>query len=118
MKEITDTCIIQKKLCLIAKEFHRLMCKHHIPYYMIGGTMLGAVRHNGFIPWDDDMDFGVPRLFYKKCKNVLESELQFPYRFISSQKGRVNYDSSKIEDIDTLIIEIDKRADSDKTVCL
>ncbi|MCD8304109.1 MAG: LicD family protein [Prevotellaceae bacterium] len=59
----------------IAKEFHRICEENHIPYFMLGGTMLGAVRHKGFIPWDDDMDFGVPREHFEKLKRALKQGL-------------------------------------------
>ena len=64
----------------IAKAFTKVCDENNIPYYMLGGTMLGAVRHKGFIPWDDDMDFGVPREYYDLLINVLEKELPSPYR--------------------------------------
>jgi lipopolysaccharide cholinephosphotransferase len=74
MKSVTVAECHQVLLSL-AEEFDRICRKHGIPYYMIGGTMLGAVRHQGFIPWDDDMDFGVPRVWFDRLPSILSGEL-------------------------------------------
>jgi lipopolysaccharide cholinephosphotransferase len=64
----------------IASTFDEICRRHQIPYYMLGGTMLGAIRHKGFIPWDDDMDFGVERKYFRKLIQVLSEELPPPLK--------------------------------------
>lgn len=54
--------------------------KYHLNYYMLGGTLLGAVRHHGFIPWDDDIDLGLPRPDYEIFLKCAEKELGYPFR--------------------------------------
>lgn len=75
-RELTPTEFRKMQLLELdmLKEFDRVCRKHDIKYTVLGGTMLGAVRHSGFIPWDDDADLGMLREEYEKFKKVM-SEL-------------------------------------------
>ena len=66
---------LQNIILNIMKYIHDLCEKHQIEYYIIGGTALGAVRHGGFIPWDDDLDIAMTRENYNKFIIVCEQEL-------------------------------------------
>ena len=68
-------------LLIIADEIARICTKYQIPYAISSGTLLGAVRHKGFIPWDDDFDIEMKRKDYisfeKACKDELDSSKFF-----------------------------------------
>lgn len=63
---------LQKQELEIAIFFKNLCEKHDLEYRLGGGTLLGSVRHKGFIPWDDDMDFEMPREDYEKLILILK----------------------------------------------
>ena len=59
----------------IVKEVVAICEKHGFTYFMLGGTMLGAIRHKGFIPWDDDLDISVLKRDFPRLKKALQEEL-------------------------------------------
>ena len=72
----------RKKVWLIAldllHQFDSICQKYSLRYYLMFGSLLGAVRHNGFIPWDDDVDVAMPREDYEKIMK-LKNEFKHPY---------------------------------------
>ena len=69
----------QLRLLEIMVEFDRICKEHNIPYFLSGGTCLGAIRHGGFIPWDDDVDIDVLNKDYKRLLDILKKELPAKY---------------------------------------
>ena len=63
----------------ILKDISRVCEKHGLRYYLCGGTLLGAVRHKGIIPWDDDIDLQMPLEDYKRFQAVAQEELGDAY---------------------------------------
>ena len=76
-----DSKLRQLQLCEleILDEFVRICEKHCLQYYLVGGTLLGAVRHQGFIPWDDDVDVAMPREDYDRFAEISAGELKPQY---------------------------------------
>ena len=67
---------IQEAELLILAELDRICQKHGIIYMVAYGSLIGAIRHNGFIPWDDDVDICMPRPDYQKFKEICKEELR------------------------------------------
>ena len=67
---------VQLTLLEIAVEIKRVCEENDIRYFLSDGTLLGAVRHQGFIPWDDDMDMGMLRADYEKFCRIAPKALK------------------------------------------
>ena len=79
---------LQQVLFDLLCEFDAICRKHDIVYYLSGGTNLGALRHGGFIPWDDDSDIRMSRKEYEKLMQVIELELKDNRVFMNHDRYR------------------------------
>ena len=76
---MTDIIGHQKVLKELLLEFNRICEKHNIKYILFSGTAIGAIRHKGFIPWDDDLDVAMLRTEYERFLEVAPKELNSEY---------------------------------------
>ena len=104
MKEMTIEEI--KKVQLDILIYIDKICKeNNIEYSLAYGTLLGAVRHKGFIPWDDDIDIILKRLEYNKLINTLYEKNNDRYRVFSMKDEGYFYPYAKVSDNKTFIKE-------------
>lgn len=105
---------IQKVILEIFKEVDKLCRENNIRYYAIGGTCIGAARHKGFIPWDDDLDIAIPIEDYEKFLNLARTGLPSHLK-VYTCKNVKHYSNlfSKVIDERTTFIENSQIAYSD-----
>ena len=101
----------QNELLVLLKQVDELLTKNGIKYSLSGGSLLGAIRHNGFIPWDDDVDIMVDRSNFEKIRTLCSSDeldgmdfkrLLWIYRF--QEKGH-NETSLNVPTVDVFVID-------------
>lgn len=108
MNKQDDTLLnMQAKLIPMLEWFHNFCEENNLRYYALGGTMLGTIRHQGFIPWDDDIDVGMPRRDYDKFIDLCKRNKNKKYIVESMNKKSKDffYGYSKIYDTSTTLIE-------------
>lgn len=102
----TNMDLLHKVDMDIVKEVVAICDKYNLMYYMLGGTMLGAIRHKGFIPWDDDIDLGMPRRDYEIFLKAAPKELSENLKVVNYKTDPdYHYYITRIQDTDTKVIE-------------
>ena len=112
-QEVTDIREIQQMELGIMEYIHEVCQKIGVKYFLAYGSLIGAVRHKGFIPWDDDMDICMLREDYEKLQDYLISNPDERYE-VMSYKNNLNYvyPFMKVQDNHTYLLEEDVRIDS------
>ena len=98
---------LQEKLLPILEWFHEFCDANGLRYYALGGTALGTVRHGGFIPWDDDIDVGMPRPDYERFMQLTANKTfvdKYVCDFPIATKNYY-YAFAKIYDTTTTLVE-------------
>lgn len=109
-KNFPELKSVQKIELDILIELDKICRKNNLCYFLDSGTALGAVRHKGFIPWDDDIDVGMPRPDYNRFMRIAKDELGEAF-FLQNLKTdpKVPFPYAKIRKNGTAFIEWNKR---------
>jgi lipopolysaccharide cholinephosphotransferase len=108
MKKELSIIEVQKINSMILKNIVGLCEKHSILYFACFGTALGAARHNGFIPWDDDSDLCIPNDYIHKFIELAKKELSSEFQlFYGDSDSAVPYVRIGLKGFDTLTLHID-----------
>lgn len=86
---MTDLQHLQKVILMIASDFDAFCKQNDIRYFLLGGSAIGAIRHHGFIPWDDDLDVGMDSENYNKFLSLCRKELDTEKYYI--KQGYVDW---------------------------
>lgn len=121
MKKLTLKEIQQVELSIML-DFDKIARANHLKYSLFAGTMLGAVRHKGFIPWDDDIDISMPRPDYERfirlCRKpgflpeylkmicFEDGTLEAPFMKILDTRTKIKEENYKEKNVDSLWIDI------------
>ena len=89
----------------LLEQFDKLCRENNLQYFVDSGTLLGAVRHQGFIPWDDDIDVVMFRDDYEKLKIIAKDAVSSPYFYQNSYNDLMIWAFSKLRDSRTTAIE-------------
>ncbi len=95
----------QLKQVAILEEIDRICRKHEIKYWLDGGTLLGAVRHGGFIPWDDDIDIAMPLADMQRFIEIAPSELRPGLVLQTPSNSGCKQPITKIRDLNSFYVE-------------
>ena len=91
-------------------EFDAICKKHQLQYWLDSGTLLGAVRHQGFIPWDDDIDLSMPVEDYNKLLKIAKTELSSEIFFQTSETDKnFKFDYIKLRSNKARIVELHEK---------
>lgn len=105
MERITDIKELRAIQVAILDDIHRFCTANGITYFLSSGTLLGAVRHKGYIPWDDDLDLYMPRNDYERFLSLYKDSLG-RYRVIDPKAEKhYFYTFAKVVDTRTLLVE-------------
>ena len=107
-KATGDLRLIQKAYCGFLKQFDKICEENNLQYWIDFGTLIGAVRHEGFIPWDDDVDISMPRedyeKFIEKFKKGFDDYPDLEILFINNQRNKCFI---KLKDKNSLNLSLD-----------
>lgn len=106
---------IQLKELELLKKFDKFCQENRLEYFLCGGTLLGAIRHKGFIPWDDDIDVFMPRPEFGKLQKLLKKNNKLENaEFTSYFLKNSIYPYIKLEDMRSLYKESDAVRDTNR----